>query len=290
MSTLTKVLIVLLTISSIFLCGIVVAYVAKADNFKQKFTSEQRRAQTAQSNEDQAQENLNAKIEEYDSMKAALDKRIADLGIQINDLTTKLQSAERDRNVAQQKNEDALATVANLTQTNTTWQNMLGNAQAELKKLSEEKTVLESDLKELNTALLEKLSIIAQQEERVKQLVDEKSELQAKVDQFLRNYGQVAATTPPKTEVRPEKVQPVVSTPAIGLKGLVTKVDAKNLLAQISIGSADGVKENMKFYVTRGDSVICDILILDVDTDKAVGILDRVRQQPKSGDSVSTNL
>ena len=37
MSNLTKVLIVLLTISSIFLCGIVVTYVANADNYRQKY-------------------------------------------------------------------------------------------------------------------------------------------------------------------------------------------------------------------------------------------------------------
>ena len=37
MSTLTKILIVLLTLSSIFLCGIVVTYVANADNYRQKY-------------------------------------------------------------------------------------------------------------------------------------------------------------------------------------------------------------------------------------------------------------
>lgn len=36
MSTLTKILIVLLTLSSIFLCGIVVTYVANAEDYKQK--------------------------------------------------------------------------------------------------------------------------------------------------------------------------------------------------------------------------------------------------------------
>ena len=36
MSKLTKILIVLLTISSIFLCGIVVTYVANADDYRQE--------------------------------------------------------------------------------------------------------------------------------------------------------------------------------------------------------------------------------------------------------------
>jgi len=39
LSTLTKILIVLLTLSSLFLCGIVVTYVANADNYREKYTN-----------------------------------------------------------------------------------------------------------------------------------------------------------------------------------------------------------------------------------------------------------
>jgi hypothetical protein len=46
----------------------------------------------------------------------------------------------------------------------------------------------------------------------------------------------------------------------------------------------------MKFHVIRGDEFICDILVLDVDAEKAVGILDLVQKQPKVGDLVSTNF
>ena len=76
----------------------------------------------------------------------------------------------------------------------------------------------------------------------------------------------------------------------IGLKGLVTDVDMENSLVEISIGSADGVKEGMKFYITRGEEFICDILIYDVEPEKAVGLLDLVSERPKVGDDVSTNL
>lgn len=76
----------------------------------------------------------------------------------------------------------------------------------------------------------------------------------------------------------------------IALKCLVSEIDAKNSMATVSIGSADGVKEGMKFHVTRGDEFICDILIIEVDTDKAVGVLELVQQLPKVGDNASTNL
>ena len=67
-------------------------------------------------------------------------------------------------------------------------------------------------------------------------------------------------------------------------------MDLKNSLASISLGKADNVKEGMKFYVTRGDKFICEILIIDIDAEQAVGVLERVQQQPRVGDNVSTNL
>jgi hypothetical protein len=64
----------------------------------------------------------------------------------------------------------------------------------------------------------------------------------------------------------------------------------KNKVAAISIGSAAGVREDMKFHVTRGDRFICDILIFDVDPEKAIGILDLVQTDPQAGDLAATNL
>jgi hypothetical protein len=97
-------------------------------------------------------------------------------------------------------------------------------------------------------------------------------------------------TVTPKTEIA--RPAPVIAR-KIGLKGLVTAVDLKNKMASISIGTADGVKEGMKFHVTRADKFICDILIIDTDAEEAVGaleLLDLAREQPKAGDTVTTNL
>jgi hypothetical protein len=46
----------------------------------------------------------------------------------------------------------------------------------------------------------------------------------------------------------------------------------------------------MKFHVTRGDRFVCDIVISDVDADKAIGSLDLVQIDPQPGDSATTNL
>jgi hypothetical protein len=61
-------------------------------------------------------------------------------------------------------------------------------------------------------------------------------------------------------------------------------------MASISIGSVDGVKENMKFHATRGDEFVCDILIISVEPETAVGVLELVQKQPQAGDIVTTDL
>ena len=79
----------------------------------------------------------------------------------------------------------------------------------------------------------------------------------------------------------------------IALKGRVVGVDFQNNLAQVSLGSAQGVRPNMTFHVVRGEQYICDVVIQKVDPDKSVGqlsVLDRNRAEPRIGDTVSTNL
>ncbi|MBA7665665.1 hypothetical protein ES703_73739 [subsurface metagenome] len=70
-------------------------------------------------------------------------------------------------------------------------------------------------------------------------------------------------------------------------------MDLENSLAEISIGAASGVKQNMTFHVTRADKFICDIVILDVEPEKSIGtleLMDVTKEQPKAGDNASTNL
>ena len=74
------------------------------------------------------------------------------------------------------------------------------------------------------------------------------------------------------------------------MEGSITAVDLKNSMASISMGKSAGVKEGMKFHVTRGDEFICDIQIIDIDNNEAVGMLELVQKQPQVGDVVVTNL
>jgi len=292
LSTLTKTLIILLTVFSIFLCGLVVTYVANVDNYKQKYDTLYNDFRAAKENEKDAQKQLREKIEETDRQKEQLNGEISSLTMTVGELEAKLDKLIRENAMLLQKVSSMASLVEAANQTAQQQTKLFEDAEKELSGVRTEQIKQRNELKETTDALIEKIAIISTLQEKNKQMLEEKTELQTKLDQLLRQYGRVIAPPTPVTPRR-EIARPAPATPVtkdIGLKGLVTAVDLENSLAEISIGTTDGVRNEMKFHVTRGDKFICDILILDVDSDRAVGILELVQQPPRVGDSVSTNL
>jgi predicted nucleic acid-binding Zn-ribbon protein len=293
LSTLTKVLIVLLTVSSIFLCGIVVTYVANADNYKQKYENQNNSYQAAKRNEDNAKTQLNNTIEEKNKEAEKLGEQIASLEEQINKLNADLANAGRERDDAVRKVNNWMAIVKDFSVTVENNQQLVKDALAERDTKEAELIKQGKELKDTTAALMENMAIVRQLQEGSKRLLEEKTELQNKLDQYLRQYGKAIAAPSPVTPMR-EAVRVAPPTKDIDLNGMITEVDLKNLLAEISIGAAEGVKAGMRFHLTRNDKFICDIVILDVWPEKAVGWLELLQEQPqnqpKINDKVSTNL
>ena len=292
MSTLTKVLIVLLTISSIFLCGIVVTYVSNADNYKQMYTKLRNQQQAAEQMAGDAKKQLNEFKVKADEQAQSLNESVNALKIQVEQLKTQLTDAQRkataataQENIWRDINTKFLATNENL-------RNLLQQKLAELKEVDAKRIQGDKELKETTATLIEKMAIIDDLQKQMKLLDEEKIELQNQLGQRLQAAGYAV---PAPVAVTTLKDTARVATPAvdIDLNGLVTTVDLDNALAEISIGSANGVKQNMKFHVTRADKFICNIHILDVEPEKAVGTLELLSstgESPKVGDNVSTNL
>jgi len=217
-----------------------------------------------------------------------VNSEIAAFTEEIGQLQGELKNAEREKASLLQKVNSWASIVEDFSQTNDKQGQLLKNTLDELNKVQAEQIKTRKELNETTTALIEKMAIIEILEAEKRRVLEEKTELQSRLDELLRPFGKVAAVpvTPREIAVRP--AMPAVRD--IELRGLVAAVDLKNSMASISIGAADGVKEGMKFHVTRGEEFLCDILIIDVDAEEAIGVLDLVQQQPRVGDSVSTNL
>ena len=167
-------------------------------------------------------------------------------------------------------------------------------AQNEVKDLQANLTNIEKELQETTQALMERMAVLSDLEKRNRQITEEKQGLETQLNQVLQQYGRAPLRPPtvtaPRTTAQPMTQAPQTPTREISLNGRVTQVDMKSRLAAISIGSAGGVRRDMKFHVTRGDRFVCDIVISDVDADKAIGSLDLVQIDPQPGDSATTNL
>jgi myosin heavy subunit len=289
LSTLTKSFIILLTISTLFLCGYVVQYVSSVSNYKAEFEKNQRELTARQSEIDNLNENLkderNKRIQLEDSKNnqiAALDKKIKELQTEIDNL--KLQNAGLSNTVDSWKITDQ-----QLINLSDNIKDMYKTAFAELNKTKAELASERTKLDETSNTLIDKEALIDMLEKDVKQLTEEKTALENKLNDVLRPYGTKAAAQKSLTPQSTLAELATADTTKIGLKGLVTSVDMKNSMAQISIGSSDGVKKAMRFHVSRGSEYICDIVITDVASEVAVGMLELVQRQPRTGDSVSTN-
>jgi len=290
LSTLTKILIVLLTLSSIFLCGIVVTYVANADNYRQKYDDLKTDKDSLSKKVEDLTKQVNENIEQKKQVENKLSSEITSLKAEKGELQTNLDNAEREKAALLQKVNSWTSITKDFYQTNDKQGQLLKNTLEELNKVQTEQVSQRKELDETTKALEEKMAIIETLQAENKRIQEEKTELQNRLDKFLQPIGKTAAAAVPVTP-REEASRPATTEARdIALQGLVTAVDLKNSMATISIGTADGVKEGMRFHVTRGNEFLCDILIIDADTKEAVGVLELVQQQPNVGDTVSTNL
>ena len=292
MSTLTKILIVLLTLSSIFLCGIVVTYVANANNYRQKYDDLKAERDSLDKKVQDYTKQVNEALEQKKQVENKLSSEITSLKTEKSELQTNFDNAEREKAALLQKVNSWTSMTKDFYETNDKQGQLLKNTLDELNKVQTEQVRQRKELDETTKALEEKMAIIETLQAENKRMQEEKTELQNRLDKFLQPIGKTAAVAVPVTP-REETARPATTeTEArdIGLQGLVTAVDLKNSMATISIGTADGVKEGMRFHVTRGNEFLCDILIIDVDAKEAVGALELVQQQPNVGDTVSTNL
>lgn len=302
MSTLTKVLIVLVSMFSLFLCSTVVTYVANAEDqrknakdFEQKWLSAKQRQQQAMEGEVQQKQAAEA-------LQETLGKQVAALTTLKTALEGQIDALKRENGQLVQKLTDMTAVVETANTTAKEQTQLFRTAQQEVDSLRADQTNRNKELQETSQALMERMAVLADLEKRNRQLIEEKQGLETQLNQVLQKYGR--APLRPQTVTSPQlTAQPIQrataqqpaqapqpQTRAINLNGRITQIDIKNKVAAISIGSAAGVREDMKFHVTRGDRFVCDILIFDVDAEKAVGTIDLVQIDPQPGDLVATNL
>jgi peptidoglycan hydrolase CwlO-like protein len=290
LSTLTKILIVLLTLSSIFLCGITVTYIGTATNYKKAFDERKSRMDSLNSQNQGLADQVDQLNKDKLEANTVFEQGIKQRNDEINELTQEMKKYEleiADLNTRLKNNE---AIVASNTQTVEINNQIRREAEAKIADLESLKTQNQEKIDYLTAQIVENQAKMDQLEIDKKQITEEKTQLQDRLDQQLRMVGKGAITSVPVT-ASSDSAQIAPPVRDLGLEGKVKEVKLQDSLASISIGSANGVKEGMIFHVIRDNKFICDIRITQTDADQASGYIDRISDgQPRSGDIVKTNF
>ena len=284
MSTFTKILVILLSIASVFLCGTVVMYVATSANYKDRADELKIASNLLRADWASAKTQYDAQTQKMKELEKTLNERILLLEGEKSELEIELGTARRE-NLASRTKMDGLTAV--LTGIKGTIGNMELSREETRKLLDRTRADSIEDRQFLNETIAKLLAKTVQLQDlgaQRKRLIEEKDSLEKQLEDVAIDT-EIDTVTP-----LPGKAQPATESTASGsIKGLIKEV--KESLVTISVGSADGVKKNMTFHVTRGSDFICDITITNVDTSKSAGVIELIASpliQPRVGDNVTT--
>ena len=286
MSTLTKILVVLLAVFSFGLCGAVVTYVGNANNYKDLLEKQKDSNQALTSNNESLTRQINVKMEEWKQDELAYTQQIQQLSNEMLELKSALRKAERTSTEYQNRVNSWVGLLDSFQQTIGNLETSLKVTQQQLDKARENGIKDQQELNQITASLIEKIAQMQILEADRRRFLEDKKSLEEKLSQL---FGSDAAELPTAVTPEPGMARAAQTIPSgAPLNGLITEVGES--LVTISIGADDGVRKGMVFHVTRGGDFICDVVITDIDTSKAAGSLELKMQQPRIGDNVSTKL
>ncbi len=284
MSILTKILAVLLSVFSLLLAGMFVVFVGNADNFKKLYEDEKLLSTTLQADLTIKDEQYNIQVNKCTELQKQLDRELQSLEADKNQLTSDLRKSERLALQYQSQADSWKGVMTGFEQSVRNLQTSLGQTQAQLDLARTQGVKDQKELSQITADLYEKIVQLQSLEAERRRLLEQKKEL----EKLTATGGLAAKEIIPVTPLNRTASPATVAPAGTDVKGLVVEVE-QNLIT-LSVGSADGVKENMVFHITRGDRFLCDVIVTNVDINRCAGVLDLVQQAPQVGDTASTQL
>ena len=281
MSTLGKILTVLIALVSIAVAVLMATEVAQRGNWKALYEEQVKQFNTALDQRDSA-------FQQRDTLRSQTDAERAGLQQQIDTLTDEL--ALRNNTITdlrgqfenQEKRLQELATA--LTDLKTNYEALVATRDEYRRDRDDAK-------KEADTLRGMYAELEGKQRVALAQVSDLKETLRQAEEQIASLQGKIAWMSE-QTGVAPPEEVPLLPTAKLG--GYVTEVDNTTRVAQIDLGSDDGVVKGMKFYVydeADGKSQYLATLTVDeVSHDSAAGQLSVIRGTVQKGHHVTNRF
>ena len=287
MSPFTKVLIILLSLFSIFLCGAVVTYVGNVNNYKVLSEELKSLNQSLVAENTSLQRRFNEKMALMKELEAKLNEKIQLLEDQKSKLDVELRNSRRISLEYQGRVNSWAGVLTSFEQTIANLEQSLKLTQQQLSKAHSEGIKDRKELNEITASLYERIVQMQALEADRRRLLEAKLSLEEQINRLSGPDAEAVSfelVTPQRGLARPA----ATVSGRVALQGLITEVSKS--LVSISLGSEDGMKKNMVLQVFRGDEFICNLVVTNVDINKSAGVLELVQQNPIVGDYVTTRL
>lgn len=274
MSTLGKIVTVLMVIASLVVASMVVAMVKLPEDWHKVALSAEQALDESVKTVQIYMAAMADQNNEYRNMRRVYEERAAAMRQAADDLRGSISRLQDEKNRQETRLAELKANITNLDNS--------------LKALVEDKKKLESQydsavtdataLRQRNAQLTAALQNVSSQAEdlktRCRDLEVQVADLRKKLNWYVQNFTGEAPT-------------PVPPVPTVDLAGVINNVSMERKVAEISLGSRDKVVEKMVFIVSRGDQYLGDLVIEKVDENSSVGRLETVQGEIRSGDHVT---
>lgn len=283
MHILTKILVALACILSVFLAALTIAYSANADRIvadHAQLTARLAAAEAAAAAEKitagDLQIRMTAQLEQARQELAEAQSRVRQL---MTD-NAKLM-AEKMQAVAGRESLDAK--IKEMGETIKLYHSLIQNYAAEVGRLRDNELKDRERRIELDDRIADLESQRDVLQQSVRELQEQLAEARAVIEQGVRGTAAARAT------------EPFVSTGPL-VRGRIEQVQTdpgtSRVLAAINVGSSDGVREQMLFRIVRGGQFIGNLVVTRVDARTAVGTIDTLGRPVSvaAGDEILSRL
>lgn len=275
MHPLTKIFIVIQALLSVLVAALTIPMAVNEDTWKTRYDD-------ASSQRESADQSLQIKIAEMNDLNADHQQQLLGLRGQMTTLQGQLESKNTDiadlrsrLANAQQASAEVAARIDTLTATAQTQATIIDNQSQEITRRRDESLKLQRQAIELEDQLRDtttKLSVA----------LDAQRILQERIAEMERQMSGAPV------QVTTGNNMPPMNAPA-GLRGRVLNVQpgaGDTRLAEIDLGSRDGLIDNMKFIIHRNGQFQGNLILTRVDINRSVGRIELEQGSVMSGDMV----
>lgn len=264
----------------------VVTFVGNTNNYKEQLDNQKQLNTVIQAEMAAKEELFNTQAKKIAELQKQYEADLQANEGEKNKLASDLRTAQRLAQQYQAQADSWKGVLAGFEQSVRNLQASLSQTQGQLDQARAQGIKDQKELNQITADLYEKIVQLQSMEAERRRLLEQKTELEKQLAGGGRT--QVTASAVPVTPLN-RTASPAAASPAgSNVKGLVTNVD-RNMVT-LSVGSADGIKEDMVLHITRGDRFLCDVVVTNVDINQSAGVLELVQQQPQVGDTAAAQL